>query len=75
MATLVANTAAWPATLHPDSRDQYDPGNLILYRTSLALYRNLKNQGVFNDEEYCHIRTILTKKYGLSSDSIFAECA
>ena len=26
-------------------------------------------------EEYCHIRTILTKKYGLSSDSIFAECA
>ena len=69
------NTAAGPATLYPDSRDQYAPGNLILYRTSLALYRNLKNQGVFNDEEYCHIRTILTKKYGLSSDSIFAECA
>ena len=75
MATLVANTAAGPATLHPDSQDKYAPGNLILYRTSLALYRNLKNQGVFNDEEYCHIRTILTKKYGLSSDSIFAECA
>ena len=75
MATLVANTAAGPATLHPDSRDQYDPGNLILYRTSLALYRNLKNLGVFNDEEYCKIRTILTKKYDLSSDSIFAECA
>lgn len=75
MATLVANTAAGPATLHPDSQDKYAPGNLILYRTSLALYRNLKNQGVFNEEEYCHIRTILTKKYGLSSDSIFAECA
>ena len=69
------NTAACPATLQPDSRDQYAPGNLILYRTSLAMYRNLKNQGVFNEEEYCHIRTILTKKYGLSSDSIFAECA
>ena len=69
------NTAAGPATSHPGSRDQYDPGNLILYRTSLALYRNLKNQGVFDDEEYCKIRTILTKKYGLSSDSIFAECA
>ena len=69
------NTAAGPVTVPPDSRDQYAPGNLILYRTSLALYRNLKNQGVFNDEEYCKIRTILTKKYGLSSDSIFAECA
>ena len=75
MATVVANTAAGPATLHPDSQDKYSPGNLILYRTSLALYRNLKNQGIFNEEEYCHIRTILTKKYGLSSDSIFAECA
>ena len=75
MATVVANTAAGPATLRPDSQDKYAPSNLILYRTTLALYRNLKNQGVFNDEEYCHIRTILTKKYGLSSDSIFAECA
>ena len=75
MAMQAANTAAGNATVRPDSRDQYAPGNLILYRTSLALYRNLKNQGVFNDEEYCKIRTILTKKYGLSSDSIFAECA
>ena len=70
-----ANTAAGNATVHPVGQDKYAPGNLILYRTSLALYRNLKNQGVFNDEEYCHIRTILTKKYGLSSDSIFAESA
>ena len=75
MATAVANTAAGPVTVPPDSRDQYAPGNLILYRTSLAIYRNLKNQGVFNEDEYCHIRTILTKKYGLSSDSIFAESA
>ena len=75
MATVIANTAAGPATLHPDSQDKYAPGNLILYRTSLAIYRSLKNQGVFNEEEYCHIRTILTQKYGLSSDSIFAECA
>ena len=75
METLIANTAVGNVTVHPDSRDQYAPGNLILYRTSLALYRNLANQGVFNDEEYCHIRTILTKKYGLSSDSIFAESA
>ena len=70
-----ANTAAGNATVHPVGQDKYAPGNLILYRTSLAMYRNLKNQGIFNEEEYCHIRTILTKKYGLSSDSIFAESA
>ena len=75
MAMPTENTAARLATLHPDSQDKYAPGNLILYRTSLAIYRSLKNQGIFNEDEYCKIRTILTKKYGLSSDSIFAECA
>ena len=75
MATKTGNTAAGPVMLRPDSRDKYAPGNLILYRTSLALYRKLAVEGVFNEDEYCHIRTILTKKYGLSSDSIFAECA
>ena len=61
--------------MRPDSRDKYAPGNLILYRTSLALYRNMADRGIFNEEEYCRIRTILTKKYGLNSDSIFAESA
>ena len=75
MVMQAANTAAGNATVHPVGQDKYAPGNLILYRTSLALYRNLKNQGVFNEDEYCHIRTILTKKYRLSSDSIFAESA
>ena len=75
MAMQAANTAAGNATVHPVGQDKYAPGNLILYRTSLALYRNLKNQGVFNEDEYCHIRTILNKKYGVSSESIFAESA
>ena len=75
MEMQAANTAAGNATVRPDSHNPYTPGNLILYRTSLALYRNMANQGVFNEDEYCHIRTILTKKYGLSSDSIFAESA
>ena len=61
--------------LRPDSRNPYDPNNLILYRTSLALYRNLVDDGTLDEDTYCQIRTILTKKYGLSSDSIFAECA
>lgn len=75
MVTKTGNTAAGPVTLRPDSRNKYDPNNLILYCTSLALYRNLMDEGIFNEEEYCQIRTILNKKYGLSSDSIFAECA
>lgn len=75
MATKTGNTAAGPAMLRPDSQNKYAPGNLILYRTSLALYRKLADEGVFNEDEYCQIRTILNKKYGLSSDSIFAECA
>ena len=75
MATKIGNTAAGPVMLRPDSRNPFDPHNLILYRTSLALYRNMMDEGLFNEEEYCHIRTILNKKYGLSSDSIFAESA
>ena len=75
MATKTANTAAGPAMLHPDKQDKYAPGNLILYRTSLALYRNLVDEGLINEDGYCQIRSILNKKYGLSSDSIFAESA
>jgi hypothetical protein len=55
MAMQAVNTAAGNATVHPVGQDKYAPGNLILYRTSLAMYRNLKNQGVFNEDEYCHI--------------------
>ena len=75
MATKTGNTAAGPVMLRPDSQDKYAPSNLILYRTSLALYRNLLNEGTLDEETYCQIRTILNKKYGLTSDSIFAECA
>ena len=75
MAIKTENTAAGPVMLHPDRQDKYAPGNLILYRTSLALYRNLMDKGILDKETYCQIRTILNKKYGLSSDSIFAECA
>ena len=75
MATKIGNTAAEPVMLHPDKQDKYSPDNLILYRTSLALYRNLMDEGIINQDGYCQIRSILNKKYGLSSDSIFAECA
>lgn len=67
METKTENTAAGVATLHPD--------NLIRYRTSLALYKSMVASGDLDEAGYCHIRTILNKKYGLSSGSIFAEFA
>ena len=75
MATKTVSTAVEPAILHPDRHHKYAPDNLILCRTSLALYRNLTDEGIIGEDGYCQIRTILNKKYGLSSDSIFAESA
>ena len=75
MAIKTGNSAAGPVTLHPDKQDKYAPTNLLLYRTSLALMRNLADNGVFSEEEYGKIRTILNKKYDLPSGSIFAEAA
>ena len=50
MATRAGNTAAGPVMLRPDSQNKYDTNNLILYRTSLALYRNMADQGIFSEE-------------------------
>ena len=75
MATKTVSTAVEPAISHPDRHHKYAPDNLILYRTSLALYKNLVDEGMIGEDGYCQIRTILNKKYGLSSDSIFAESA
>lgn len=75
METKAENTVAGAATLQPVDRDKYAPDNLIRYRTSLALYRNLVDDDDLDEAGYCHIRTILNKKYGFSSGSIFAESA
>ena len=75
MATETGNTAVEPAMLRPDSQDKYAPVNLMLYRTSLALVKNLVNEGIFSVDEYDRIRTILNEKYNLPFGSIFAESA
>jgi len=75
MATKTENTAAAPATLHPDEQDKYAPVNLILYRTSLSLYQHLREDGKLSDGSYRKIRCILNKRYGLPPNSIFAESA
>ena len=75
MEIRIENTVAEAATLHQDKRDKYAPENLMLYRTSLALLKSLTEDGIFTEKEYGKICTILNKKYGLSSGSIFAEIA
>ncbi|MDO4730598.1 MAG: hypothetical protein Q4B14_00485 [Clostridia bacterium] len=75
METKTENTAAESATLRQDKQDKYATENMMLYRTSLALLKSLTEEDTFTEKEYRKICTILTKKYGLSSGSIFAESA
>ena len=75
MATRIASTAAEPAILQQDKQDKYAPCNMMLYRTSLALVKSLFDNGTFTEKEYCKLSTMLSRKYGLSSGSIFAESA
>ena len=75
MATKIANTAVGAVTLRQEKPGKYDPDSLIRYRTSLALFRRMTDEGVFNEGDYRKIRTILNKKYGLSSGCIFTESA
>ena len=75
MATETGSIAAEPVMLRQDSRDKYAPVNLMLYRTSLALVKNLVNEGIFSVDEYDRIRAILNEKYNFPSGSIFAESA
>ena len=75
MATKTENTAAVPVTLRQDKQDKYSPRNMMLYHTSLALLKSLLDNGTFTEKEYKKMCRILTKKYGLSSCSIFAKIA
>ena len=75
MATKTENTAAVPVMLRQDKQDKYAAENMMLYRTSLALLKNLAEDGIFTEKEYRKLSTMLAHKYGLSSGSIFAESA
>ena len=43
------------------------------YHIALALIKELRSGGVIDDKDYAIICTVLAKKYGISSCSIFAE--
>ena len=75
METTVVNTAVARVTLLPVERDPYDPTQLILYRTSVSLIERLVKRGILTASDYKKAIDVLNKKYGISSDSIFAEIA
>ena len=75
METTVVNTAVARVTLLPVERDPYDPTQRILYHTSVSLVEKLVKRGVLTASDYKKAIDVLNKKYGISSDSIFAEIA
>ena len=75
MEITVANTAVARVTLSPVERDPYDPTQRILYHTSVSLVERLVKRGILTVSDYKKAIDVLNKKYGISSDSIFAEIA
>ena len=75
METTVVNTAVARVTLSPAERDPYDPTQRILYHTSLSLVERLVKKGILTASDYKKAIDVLNKKYGISSDSIFAVIA
>ena len=75
METTVVNTAVARVTLLPVERDPYDPTQRILYHTSVSLVERLVKKGVLTASDYKKAIDVLNKKYGISSDSIFAVIA
>ena len=75
METTVVNTAVARVTLIPVKRDPYDPTQRILYHTSVSLVERLVKKGILTASDYKKAIDVLNKKYGISSDSIFAEIA
>lgn len=55
--------------------DPYSADNLIAYRISLSLIDRLLTDGVITVSDRRKAYTIITKRHGLSLDSIFAESA
>ena len=44
---------------------------LTAYQTAMTLARNMLQQGIINEDDYRKIDTIIAKKHGISSCSIF----
>jgi hypothetical protein len=74
MATKIENTVQGPAISKAveSSSDKYSPDTLIRYHN---LIDGLVADGCFTQADRRKAYTIINRKYGLSSDSIYAEIA
>ena len=71
---LTVGSVSVPVTLSfaersPDMTD-YEK-RLMAYQTAMALARSMHSKGLISAKEYAKIDTIIAKKYGISSGSIF----
>lgn len=46
---------------------------IVNYRAAMSLANEMLENGIISSEEYAKIDTIMAKKYGLSSCTIFRE--
>ena len=44
---------------------------LTAYKTAMGIAETMLRRGIISEDDYAEIDTIMTKKYGLSLDSIF----
>ena len=44
---------------------------ITLYRTTMAMVKKMLDAGLISAEEYAEIDTIIAKKYGLNSSTIY----
>ena len=80
---IAAESVSIPPEQHPSHTETdvkspapgspYDPENLLYYHTSLGLIETLVKRGVLTKDDFARACVLLTRKYGLPADSIFAE--
>ena len=51
----------------------YMESNVFGYKIAMALANEMLNQGIITEKDYGKIDTIMAKKYGLNSYSIFRD--
>lgn len=73
-ATHIGSSAPVPVIRSPAERkptmSDYEK-RLFNYQTAMALARTMRSKGIISAKEYAKIDTIIAKKYGISSCSIF----
>lgn len=75
--TSAENTVPGLVTVAPGRKEASMDNELIMrianYRVAMSLANEMLENGIISSEEYAKIDTIMTKKYGLSSCTIFRE--